>query len=101
MYYIYILRSISFDKYYVGYTSDISRRIEEHNSSARNTYTSKYRPWKISALFAVSKNEGETIIIERYIKKQKSRSLLMRLIDPNYTPTGKLNKLVRVPQMRD
>jgi putative endonuclease len=101
MYYIYILHSISFDKYYVGYTSDISRRIEEHNTSTRNTYTSKYRPWKLSALFAISENEGEAIIMERFIKKQKSKPLLKKLIDPNFIPTGTLAQLARVPYVRD
>ncbi|MDZ7796030.1 MAG: GIY-YIG nuclease family protein [Candidatus Marinimicrobia bacterium] len=31
MYYTYILYSKSTDRYYVGYTSDISRRSEKHN----------------------------------------------------------------------
>ena len=39
MFYIYILYSESFDKYYVGYTSDITRRLEEHNTIKFMTFT--------------------------------------------------------------
>ena len=101
MFYIYVLHSESFDKYYVGYTNDIQRRLEEHNTSIFNTYTHKYRPWKLATLFAVSDNKSEALKIERFIKDQKSRTLLIRLIDPDFIPTGKLKQLVRVPHVRD
>ncbi|MEE1110815.1 MAG: GIY-YIG nuclease family protein [Alphaproteobacteria bacterium] len=32
MFYVYILQSINFqDKFYIGYTSDLKRRLYEHN----------------------------------------------------------------------
>ncbi len=39
--------------------------------------------------------------IERFIKKQKSRILLEKLIDPNFEPSGFLAQLIRVPHVRD
>ncbi|MEO7314477.1 MAG: GIY-YIG nuclease family protein [Ginsengibacter sp.] len=99
MYFIYILYSVSSDKYYVGYSSNPHRRLEEHNSKPFNTFTSKFRPWKPAAYFKCSENEGDAIRIERFIKKQKSRKLLQLLCDPSFLPEGNLAQLVRVPHM--
>jgi len=43
-YYTYVLKSQRFDKYYIGSTSDLKKRIEFHNSS-RARYTKRYQPW--------------------------------------------------------
>jgi putative endonuclease len=101
MYYIYILYSEKSNLYYVGYTRDYSRRFHEHNNSDRNTFTAKHRPWKIAAIFKYFGTKAQAITLERFIKKQKSRSLICNLIDENYIPIGKLHQLVRVPQLRD
>jgi putative endonuclease len=101
MFYIYILHAESSDKFYVGYTADPDRRIVEHNHSDRNTFTAKYRPWRIAALFKVSEVESEAVKIERFIKKQKSRKLIGKVIQPDLVGTGTLASLVRVPHLRD
>ena len=100
MFYIYILYSPNHDKYYVGYTQDISIRIAQHNESARNTFTSKYRPWTIAALFECSTEEAKAVQIERFIKKQKSKNLLKKLVSGQEL-SGVLAQLVRVPHVRD
>ena len=100
-YYIYILYSEKFDKFYTGYTSDYNKRIEDHNTSTNNTFTSKYRPWLLKAVFLVRENKTRVIQIERFIKNQKSRTLLIKLIEPNFLPVGELAQLVRVPYIRD
>ena len=83
MFYIYILYSILHDKYYVGYTSNYIQRLHEHNHQEFfNTFTSKFRPWKIAAVFECSSEENEAIKIERFIKKQKSRKLIEQLVNP-------------------
>ena len=101
MYFIYILYSDSSDKYYLGYSSDPLRRLEEHNSKPFNTYTSKHRPWTLTAYFKCSENENDAIRIEKFIKKQKSRKLLQMLCEPSFIPDGNLALLVRVPHVRD
>ncbi len=45
-YYIYILKSKSTNKTYVGYTNNLERRLTEHNSGKSN-FTSKFLPWEI------------------------------------------------------
>jgi putative endonuclease len=67
MYYIYILYSAVSDVYYVGYTSNYLNRLEQHNTSLHNTFTSKHRPWKLAAVFEA----GSTFSILLFIKEQE------------------------------
>jgi putative endonuclease len=46
MFTVYVLKSKVAKKSYVGYTTDINRRIKEHNSG-KGSYTKKYMPWII------------------------------------------------------
>jgi len=46
MFYVYILQSLKNKSLYVGYTSDLSRRFQEHNQNESN-YTKKYSPWEL------------------------------------------------------
>ncbi|WP_345613728.1 hypothetical protein, partial [Pseudonocardia adelaidensis] len=66
-----------------------------------NTYTRKFRPWKMMALFEVSNDKTIALNLERYIKKQKSKKFLERLCDENQELSGVLAQLVRVPKLRD
>ena len=46
MWYVYVLRSKETDRFYTGMTSDLERRLAEHNSG--KTKSSKgYRPWDL------------------------------------------------------
>jgi len=101
MYYLYILYSETSDLYYVGHTDNYQRRFTEHNTSDHNTFTSKHRPWLLKAVFACGEKRSEAIEAESFIKQQKSRSLLEKLCDENFSPSGKLAQLVRVPDVRD
>ena len=94
MVYLYILFSRSANKYYVGISGDPMLRLDFHNHQDQSNYTSKFRPWEMVALFKVSEQLGEAMKIERYIKKQKSRRLVERLIDPAFIAEGKLAQLV-------
>ncbi|KAA0242406.1 MAG: GIY-YIG nuclease family protein, partial [Chlorobiota bacterium] len=46
MFYVYILKSLKVDRYYIGHTKDLERRLTEHNSSKTRS-TKAYVPWKI------------------------------------------------------
>ena len=47
MYTDYVLYSPSFDKCYVGYTSDLSSRLGSHNELGTSNLTKRYRPWEL------------------------------------------------------
>ena len=46
LYFVYLLQSLKNDSLYVGYTSDLKKRIAEHNNG-ESTYTKKHLPWKL------------------------------------------------------
>lgn len=46
MFYVYILKSLKDNSLYIGYTHDINRRVEQHNSGL--SLATKYkRPYKL------------------------------------------------------
>ena len=102
MFYIYILYSQVADRYYVGQSDDPERRLEEHNNAMKNSYTSKFRPWMMKRMFAVSESRGEARKVESYIKKRlKSRREIEKLITDD-SAFDKLVQLVRaIPTSRD
>ncbi len=78
LFFTYILYSSSLNKYYIGSTEDLSRRLDEHNRGKGN-FTSKGTPWQLvykedypSKALAVKK--------ELAIKKRKSRIYIETLI---------------------
>jgi len=86
--------------YYVGYTNDYERRLNQHNESNKNTYTAKHKPWIIAAVFECGNNKADAIRLERFIKRQKSKIFLQKLIDSdNLKLAGMLAQLVRVPKI--
>jgi putative endonuclease len=46
MYYVYILQSLKDGSLYTGYTSDLKRRFEQHNSG-KSSATKPFRPYKL------------------------------------------------------
>ncbi|MBS1670452.1 MAG: GIY-YIG nuclease family protein [Bacteroidetes bacterium] len=65
---VYILYSELLNKYYVGQTDNIERRITQHNASKGN-YTSKGVPW-VLVYTELCKNRTEAIKLEIKIKKR-------------------------------
>jgi putative endonuclease len=46
MYYVYILKSKTKNRHYIGSTSDIKNRVEKHNAGGVQS-TKPFRPWVI------------------------------------------------------
>ena len=77
MYYVYILQSINFpDKFYIGYTNDLRRRLMQHNNEHAG-HTDKYRPWKIKDYFALD-DEQKAKDFEKYLKSQCGREFIKK-----------------------
>ena len=54
MTYVYLIESLSNDgQRYVGMTSDLRRRLEEHDAG-KSSHTSKFRPWRLVTYVAFS-----------------------------------------------
>ncbi len=76
---VYILHSTKLDRYYVGYTNDIDRRISEHNRK-KGKYTDAGIPSDLvhSEEYATKKNAMDR---GKYIKSQKSKEYMKNLIN--------------------
>lgn len=46
MFYVYVLKSINHYRFYVGMTTDVEKRLKEHNSGKTKS-TKGYLPWLI------------------------------------------------------
>ncbi|RZK48188.1 MAG: GIY-YIG nuclease family protein [Pedobacter sp.] len=78
MFYLYILYSISRDKYYVGSTNNLVERFKTHNSNHRG-FTGRTGDWEIVYTENYLTRE-DAYARERAIKKWKSRRLIEKLI---------------------
>ncbi|MDB5453158.1 MAG: nuclease family protein [Caulobacteraceae bacterium] len=67
MFYVYLLASIAdTDQRYIGFTTDLKRRINTHNGGA-SVHTRKYKPWKLVTYLAFD-NERRARQFEHYLK---------------------------------
>jgi putative endonuclease len=66
MFYVYILQSNKNKELYIGYTSDLKRRIVEHNQGL-NFSTKRYMPWSI-IYYEACKEETDAKRREKYLK---------------------------------
>lgn len=79
MFIVYIIKSESNGKYYVGFTSDINKRLRHHNNGA-NRSTRKQGPWKLIHS-EVYENKIEAWKRERQIKSYKGGEAFKKLIN--------------------
>ena len=47
-YFVYVLRSVSSRKHYIGIAADVERRLDEHNTKS-GRWTSSFKPWELVA----------------------------------------------------
>ncbi|HWI16271.1 MAG TPA: GIY-YIG nuclease family protein [Vicinamibacterales bacterium] len=65
--FVYVIKNMEAQpRYYTGLTSNFSARLANHNQQ-NGHHTSKYRPWKLDALFEFA-DEDRAIRFERYLK---------------------------------
>lgn len=79
-YCVYILQCDN-GSYYTGYTTDLTRRYQEHLAgSTKCKYTRSFKPVKITQSWTTLENKSEALRIERFIKKMsklKKNDLLL------------------------
>ncbi|HLT24144.1 MAG TPA: GIY-YIG nuclease family protein [Ignavibacteria bacterium] len=71
-FFVYILHSTKFDKYYVGSTANLSKRVEHHNS-LKARWTKRYQPW-ILVFSEMFEDRSKAMTKEREIKRSKNIS---------------------------
>ena len=73
MFYIYVLESVKNKKLYFGYTSDLKKRLKEHNSG-KNFSTKPYIPWNLIYYEACIEEEDATRR-EKYLKTTQGKKM--------------------------
>ncbi len=81
MYYVYVIYSLHRTYIYVGLTSNVSRRISDHNSGYNKT-TKPYSPFNI-LLTEAFPNRPEARIREKYLKSGIGKEYLKELLNPS------------------
>ena len=80
MHFVYILYSPSFDRFYVGETTDLELRLVQHNSHFfKSASTSFTNDWAIAKSFSVD-SRSNARIVESYIKSMKSKKFISNLV---------------------
>ena len=70
MYYVYILKSKKDNKLYFGYTCDLKRRFQEHNTGLN--LSTKYRRPLILIYYEAYLSKKDAILRERKLKQFKN-----------------------------
>ena len=78
-FYVYILHSEEMDRYYIGQTANLDKRIERHNKGYVKS-TKGYRPWQL-VYYEKYESRSESMERERYLKSLKSKIALKELVD--------------------
>jgi len=83
MFTVYILYSPTFDKMYIGYSSNLTNRFISHNELATKGYTLRYRPWVI-AYTEDFDTKTEAIKRENYLKSTQGRKFAWTIIHKKF-----------------
>ena len=78
MFFTYILESQKNGKFYIGYTKDLSKRVEKHN--AGHTISTKSGiPWKLVWSYSFA-TKTEALKLENTLKRLKNKKVLQQII---------------------
>ena len=77
MYYVYSIQSkVNRNSYYIGMTTDLKRRLDEHNTG-KSIHTNKFKPWSLLTYIAFAdKQKAEKF--EAYLKTGSGRAFCKR-----------------------
>jgi len=73
IYFVYILYSVGFDKYYIGQTGNIEDRLERHNSGSEKA-TKPYKPWML-VWHTLKPSRAEAMELEKKLKNLSKERL--------------------------
>ena len=78
MYYVYILQSLKDNKFYIGFTTNIEKRIEDHNSG-KNLSTELRRPFKL-VYYEAHCDKDDALRRESYFKTTKGKATIRQVL---------------------
>ena len=72
-YFVYILKSLRFNRFYIGQTNNIEHRLERHNAGFVKS-TKGFAPFKIVG-YLIKETRSEAMILERKLKNLNTEDL--------------------------
>ena len=80
MFTVYALYSSTFNKIYIGYTSNLAERLLSHNELATKGYTVRFRPWTV-VYTEDYKTKKDAMSREKQLKSAKGREFIWDIIN--------------------
>lgn len=77
--YVYMLKSLKVKRFYVGYTTDLDRRVLEHNNGNTRS-TRPFGPWKI-IYHEVFNNRSDAYKREWHLKHSRGYKEKLEIIE--------------------
>ncbi len=78
MYFVYVLRSLTTGRHYVGFTSDLVQRLGQHNQGITKS-TKNRGPWELVHQEFLA-TRGEAMKRERFLKSGQGREELKHIL---------------------
>lgn len=82
--YVYVLYSAAVDKYYRGTTTDLLRRLEQHNSGKGAKYTKGRGPWRLVAVQHTGDTRGSALVAEAALRRLSREQLITWCAEHQY-----------------
>ena len=79
MFTVYVLHSKSYDKIYIGFTSNLEQRLLSHNELGKKGWTIKFRPWQLIHT-EVFQLKSDAMKREKQLKTATGRNFIWSLI---------------------
>jgi len=79
--FVYVLKSLKDGGYYIGYTSNLQKRLDYHNSGRQRS--TRHRTPFVLVYYEVFNSKSEAIKREKQLKSYKGGNALKRLLEEN------------------
>ena len=78
-YVVYCLYSMTYDKIYIGFTSNLIGRFASHNELGKKGFTRRYRPWVVIYV-EFCDNKREALKREKRLKQPNGRAEMRKIV---------------------
>lgn len=89
MFYVYILQSETKHRLYIGKTTDLKRRVKEHNAG-QNVSTKAYVPWTL-VFYETYINQKDVSRREKYLKTTQGHQAIKRMLSSHLEQYNKIH----------
>ena len=86
MFYIYVIKSPTGKRWYTGFTNDLRKRLNQHNSG-KSTWTKGRGPWEL-IYYEACFNEEDARSREKYLKSGMGKRYLKNRLKRFLSLTG-------------